>query len=112
MARRTGRYIRPVEGGTSICQITMHRRNWRENAALVAAAPTLLEMLKRTVSGLGLSLSAVEYTLLYDEAKAAIDLAEGRRTFPEPSPYRCKACDALSQEPKSGCHHKEEREDA
>lgn len=109
--RRAGRYIRPVAGGASICQVTVHRKNWREHARLIAAAPTLLEMLKRAHAGLGLRLNAVDYTRLADAVKAAIDLAEGRIPFPEPDPWRCSACDAMAQEPKAGCNHKEEPED-
>lgn len=103
--RRAGRYIRPITGGASICQVTVYRRNWRENARLIAAAPLMHELLMR----------AYETKSVTHDLRARIhetlEMIAGRSPFPEPNPWRCKACDLLSQEPKTGCHHKEEPED-
>ncbi len=111
MDRRAGRFIRPVSGGLSVCQITVQRPNWRENARLVAMAPVMYGTLTDWFH------DRITHGDAAVQIRSIMDHVTGLVQFPEPKTYLCSSCrrgyEALGQTAPVGLHcpHKEEPED-
>lgn len=75
---RTSGAIPDYELGRTIAHMSSGHRNIHEDAALIAAAPELLEQLKIMVAHFDEAVDDVaEYTALADKARAAIAKATG-----------------------------------